>query len=103
MGKQKQNVGEPEFVLAWFRFDFARFRNKTVKFGFHTASLTRDYASYSVIGGCCKECGSVEPFRKDCPELQKKRGISDVSLATIPSMVYLSADAEESLMTRPIK
>ncbi|ESP01285.1 hypothetical protein LOTGIDRAFT_111655, partial [Lottia gigantea] len=26
-------------------------------------------------GGCCKECGSVEHFRRDCPELQKQHGM----------------------------
>ena len=27
-----------------------------------------------ITGGCCRECGSVEHFKKDCPDLQKKKG-----------------------------
>jgi len=25
-------------------------------------------------GGCCNHCGSVEHFKRECPELQKKKG-----------------------------
>ena len=25
-------------------------------------------------GGCCKMCGSVEHFKKDCPDLQQQQG-----------------------------
>ncbi len=29
-------------------------------------------------GGCCKWCGSVEHFKRDCPELKKKQGAANL-------------------------
>lgn len=36
-------------------------------------------------GGCCKECGSVEHFAKDCPTKAKKRQSHNVKLRTLKS------------------
>ena len=49
------------------------------------------------MGGCCKECGSVEHYVKDCPEAQAKHGIDNFTLPTLNN--YGSADAEEDLIT----
>ena len=31
-------------------------------------------------GGCCGTCGSVELFKKDCPELQKEQGMPKIEM-----------------------
>merc|ERR1711936_643654 len=43
-------------------------------------------------GGCCKQCGSVEHLRRDCLELNKKKGSIEVFADTIDA--YTSADAD---------
>lgn len=43
-------------------------------------------------GGCCRECGSVEHYRKDCPELQQRLADEDVTVERLDPLE--SADAE---------
>jgi len=52
-------------------------------------------------GGGCKDCGSVEHFRKDCRELQKKRGTAEVAVSSLGRDHIQSADVEESLLRKP--
>eukprot|EP00049_Salpingoeca_infusionum_P024577 m.16294 g.16294 ORF g.16294 m.16294 type:complete len:314 (-) comp7029_c0_seq1:178-1119(-) len=46
-------------------------------------------------GGCCKTCGSVEHFAKDCPERQQAKGKAKYVLST--DSFHGSADADDSL------
>lgn len=43
-------------------------------------------------GGCCRECGSVEHYRKDCPELQQQLSAEDITVSRLDP--FASVDAE---------
>lgn len=46
-------------------------------------------------GGCCNMCGSVEHYKRDCPEHLSKQGVSSATLHVLDNTQ--SADAELSL------
>ncbi|GAB1598978.1 zinc finger CCHC domain-containing protein 9-like [Argonauta hians] len=43
-------------------------------------------------GGCCRECGSVEHYKKDCPDLQQQQVAADLTVDRMDP--FASADAE---------
>lgn len=47
-------------------------------------------------GGCCRSCGSVEHFKKDCPEFMKKSGIANRTLETLAES-NVDDEVEDSL------
>ncbi|XP_014786082.1 zinc finger CCHC domain-containing protein 9 [Octopus bimaculoides] len=52
-------------------------------------------------GGCCRECGSVEHYRKDCPDLQQQQVAADLTIERIDP--FASVDAEPVTHKKTVK
>ncbi|CAF0889433.1 unnamed protein product [Didymodactylos carnosus] len=53
-------------------------------------------------GGCCKQCGSVQHFKRDCPILLKKQGIED-ELLTCLTQATNNIDDESNLTVQSVE
>ena len=46
-----------------------------------------------IVGGCCRICGSVEHFKRDCPDMQSQQGEYETkpyfALATYRKLLYI--------------
>ena len=45
-----------------------------------------DSMDWSLLGGCCKICESVEHYQRDCPDLQSQQGKNEKYFLNIPGI-----------------